>query len=269
VDATSDPDLFWALRGGGGNFAIATKVYLRAKRIRQAAWFFASYPASARAAVLNAWDDLAPEAPAALTSICTLTSTRVTAFGQYLGSEAALRRLVAPLSRLGGSFRAGTSSFIALQRRWAGCSEGESVAACVDVPRQSFDASSVYFSQPLSASARSAFVAAADGGATLICDAYGGVIDDVAPGATAFVHRGNRFSVQIASYAPIGVARPRVRRARARIAPFGNGQAYQNYADLDLRNPLRAYYGANLARLRSIKAAVDPADRFQPAQGLS
>jgi FAD/FMN-containing dehydrogenase len=267
VEAGSD--LYWALRGGGGNFALVTAVHLRAKRLSRAAWFFASYPASARAEVLATWDGLAPGAPAALTSICTLTPTRVTAFGQYLGSEAALRRLVAPLARIGGaSFSAGTSSFIALQRRWAGCSEGESVVACVAVPRSTFDASSVYFAKPLSAGARRAFVAAADTGATLVCDAYGGAITSVAADATAFVHRNVRFSVQIVSYASLGTARSRVRRARAKIAPFGNGQAYQNYADLDLRNPLRAYYGSNLPRLRAIKAAVDPGDRFTTAQAI-
>jgi len=269
VDAGSDPDLFWALRGGGGSFALVTAIHLRARRLGSAAWFFASYPGSARAEVLAAWDELAPDAPAALTSICTLTSNRVNAFGQFLGSEAALRRLVAPLARIGGvSFSAGTSRFLALQRRWAGCSEGESVAACRSVPRSSFDASSVYFAEPLSARARRAFVAAADGGATLVCDAYGGAINEVAPDATAFVHRRQRFSVQILSYAPLATARPAVRRARARIAPFGSGQAYQNYADLDLRDPLRAYYGGNLARLQTVKAAVDPADRFRPAQGI-
>jgi FAD/FMN-containing dehydrogenase len=31
---------------------------------------------------------------------------------------------------------------------------------------------------------------------------------------------------------------------------------------------LRAYYGANLARLREIKRAVDPANRFRPRQGI-
>jgi hypothetical protein len=86
--------------------------------------------------------------------------------------------------------------------------------------------------------------------------------------ATAFVHRDVRFSVQILSYAPLGTARRRVRHARALIAPFGNGGAYQNYADLALRSPRRAYYGANLARLESVKTAVDPADRFRPAQGI-
>ena len=269
VDATSDPDLYWALRGGGGSFAIVTAVHLRVRERRQAAWFFASYPAAARAEVLAAWDDLAPGAPAALTSICTLTATRATAFGQYLGSERALRRLVAPLARIPGvSFSAGTDTFLALQRRWAGCAEGESVAGCVAVPRSTFDASSVYVAAPLSARARRAFVAAADTGASLVLDAYGGAIGQVAPDATAFVHRDVRFSVQIVSYTSLATARSRVRRARARIAPFGNGQAYQNYADLDLRDPLAAYYGANLPRLRRIKAAVDPANRLRPAQGV-
>ena len=55
-----DDDLFWALRGGGGSFAVVTAVRLRPRRLTRAAWFFASYPASARAEVLAAWDDLAP-----------------------------------------------------------------------------------------------------------------------------------------------------------------------------------------------------------------
>ena len=90
-------------------------------------------PASARDEVLAVWDELAPGAPGALTSICTLTDMRASAFGQYLGSEAALRRLVAPLARIGGvRFSAGTSEFLALQRRWAGCAEG----GCGAVPRR-------------------------------------------------------------------------------------------------------------------------------------
>jgi FAD/FMN-containing dehydrogenase len=262
---SGDDDLFWALRGGGGSFAIVTAVHLRTRPLRRAAWFFATYPASAREEALALWDDLAPGAPGALTSICTLTGTRASAFGQFLGSEAALRRLVAPLARIGGvRFSAGTSDFLALQRRWAGCADG----GCGHVPRDSFDASSVYVARRLSARGRRAFLAAADGGATLVLDAYGGAINRVPADATAFVHRDVRFSVQILSYSAIATARRRVRRARALIAPFGNGGAYQNYADLGLRSPRRAYYGANLGPLRSIKAAVDPDGRFAPAQGI-
>jgi FAD/FMN-containing dehydrogenase len=51
------------------------------------------------------------------------------------------------------------------------------------------------------------------------------------------------------------------------IAPYGSG-AYANYGDPDLSGALRAYYGANLPRLRTIKGEVDPANRFRPAQGI-
>jgi FAD binding domain/Berberine and berberine like len=267
VDASHEPDLYWALRGGGGSFAIVTAIYLRAQRVSRAAWFRISYPSGSREEALAAWDDLAPGAPQALTSICSLTGSGATVFGQYLGSESALRRVVAPLARVpGAQLSAGTSGYLALQRRWAGCSEGP-LSGCTS-PRSTFDASSIYVARKLSGAGRRAFVRAADSGATLICDSYGGAIGEVAPDATAFVHRDVRFSVQILSYASLGAARARVRGARRLIAPFGNGQAYQNYSDLDLSGPLKAYYGSNRARLVAIKTAVDPDDRFQPAQGI-
>jgi hypothetical protein len=245
-----DDELFWALRGGGGSFGIVTAVRLRARQVRRAAWFRISYPAGARAEALAAWDDLAPAAPDGLTAILTLTATGATAFGQFFGSASRLRQIVRPL---GGSLSTGTSDYLALQRRWAGCADG-SLAACRDYNRSAFG--------------RRDFLDATETGATLILDAYGGAIGRVAPDATAFVHRNVRFSVQILSYTSIGTARDRVRRARRKIAPHGNGQAYQNYADPDLDGARRAYYGANYERLVDIKTAVDPANRFRPAQGI-
>lgn len=266
VDARSDSDLFWALRGGGGSFGIVTAVRLKAHRVRRAAWFFASFPRSSAEEALAAWDDLAPGAPTALTSILTLGGERVTALGQYLGSEAGLARLVAPLRRVPEArVSLGTSGYLALMRRWAGCAEGP-LAACHRLPRTSFAGSSIYVDRRLDARARRAFAAAASDGGTLILDAYGGAINDVKSSATAFVHRDARFSVQIVSYS--ASARSWVRGARRRIAPYGDGQAYQNYADPELRGPQRAYYGVNLPRLRRIKAAADPENRFRPAQGI-
>ena len=268
VDARHDADLFWALRGGGGSFGIVTAVHLGVSRVASAAWFFASFPRASREEALAVWDELAPGAPDELTSIFTLRSDGATALGQYLGSESALRRLVASLGRVPGvRLSVGSSGYLALQRRWAGCADG-GLAACRRYDRSTFDASSMYVARTLSAAARRAFLAAARTGAVLVCDAYGGAINRVAPDATAFVHRRSRFSVQILSYAPIGTARSRVRRAHALIAPYGNGQAYQNYADLDLADALRAYYGANLERLVRIKTAVDPEGRFRIRQGI-
>jgi FAD/FMN-containing dehydrogenase len=271
VNLGENEDLFWALRGGGGSFGIVTAVRIRAKRVSRAAWFFASFPRSSASEALAAWDDLAPGAPKELTSIFTIPGGdgAVTALGQYFGSESSLRRLVAPLASVRGAhLRAGTSGYLALQRRWAGCADG-GLAACHRSQRSLFAASSMYVSKPLTATGRRDLLAAAARGATLILDAYGGTINEVAPGDTAFVHRDTRFSVQILSYAgDLATARARVARARALIAPHGNSQAYQNYADPSLPGPLHAYYGANYARLESIKAAFDPDNRFRPAQGI-
>jgi FAD/FMN-containing dehydrogenase len=263
-----DDDLYWALRGGGGSFAVVTSVRLLVRRVRRAAWFRVTFPAGSRTEALAAWDDLAPGAPPELTAILTLTGSGATAFGQYLGSERAVRRVVAPLGRVpGAGLTAGSAGYLALQRRWAGCADG-GLAACHAFQRSAFAASSVYVAHRLPAAGRRAFANAAEPGATLILDAYGGAIGEVAPDATAFVHRNVRFSVQILSYAAIPTARARVRRARRLIAPFGNGQAYQNYADPDLTGARRAYYGSNYERLVAIKAQVDPANRFRPAQGI-
>jgi FAD/FMN-containing dehydrogenase len=249
-------DLFWALRGGGGSFAIVTAARLRTRRVERAAFFRIRYPRGAREEALADWDALAPHAPRALTAILTLDTNGATAFGQYLGAESTLRKLIAPL---GGVPTIGSAGYLALQHRWAGND--------LTPPRSAFAASSLYVGKRLSERGRRAFLSAADAGTTLILDAYGGAINRPHRADTAFPHRDEHFSVQILSYTNIPTARSRVKRARALIAPYGSG-AYANYGDPDLAGALRAYYGANLPRLRKIKGEVDPANRFRPAQGI-
>jgi len=251
-----DDDLFWALRGGGGSFAIVTAIRLRTRRVRSAAFFRISYGRASREEALADWDALAPRAPSQLTAILTIDSSGASAFGQYLGSESSLRKLIAPL---GGTPTTGSADYLTVQRRWAG--------ADLTPPRSAFAASSLYVERRLGERGRRAFLAAADTGTTLILDAYGGAINRPQRADTAFPHRDARFSVQVLSYWAVPVARSRVKRARALIAPYGSG-AYANYADPDLAGALRAYYGANLTRLRRVKEEVDPANRFRPAQGV-
>ena len=182
-------------------------------------------------------------------------NSSASAFGQYFGSEASLRRIVAPLTRVpGASTQSGTAKLMPLQKRWAGCGEGEAIAQCRNSPRTTFDASSVYIAKSLGSSGHAAFVRAADAGATLICDAYGGAISDVSPTATAFAHRNVRFSVQIASFTSLGTAKAIVRRARGLIAPFGNGGRLP-----ELRRPRAAQPPEGVLRAEPAAAAADQA----------
>jgi hypothetical protein len=247
-----DGDLFWALRGGGGSFGIVTAVRLRTRHVSTAAYFSIAY--GDRDEALQRFDAFAPGAPDELTCICSLTGSGASIFGQYLGSEQRLRQLLRPL---GGSPSTGSAPYLTVQRRWAGSSTG----------RSTFAASSIYVTKRMTANARRAFIAAADTGAGLLLDAYGGAINRPKRDATAFPHRDARFSVQVLSYTNIPTARDRVKRARKLIAPYGTG-AYANYADPDLTNALRSYYGANLEQLRRVKHRYDPANRFRPSQGI-
>jgi FAD/FMN-containing dehydrogenase len=282
VDATHDPDLLWACRGGGGgNFGIVTSFTLRTAPARRAAWFFVRWPWEQASQALAAWMAFAPEAPEALTSVFTLaTGGQVTALGQHRGSLSSLRRLLRPLANVSGaSVSSGEDGWLALQRRWAGCAH-LSHAACHTkgtrpggtLPRANFAGGSDYVGRKLDAAGRRAAIDAIgrrhQGSAALLFDAYGGAINRVRPRATAFVHRDALCSIQYLAYGSPGPASAWVRGARRALASHVSGEAYQNYIDPDLVHWRRAYYGRNLDRLESIKAAVDPDRVFRFAQAI-
>jgi FAD binding domain/Berberine and berberine like len=293
VDADTNEDLFWASRGGGGgNFGIVTSLTLQTHRAPGAAWFFASFPWSQASEVLAAWQAFAPDAPAALTSTCSLGTSggagppRVTAFGQYFGSPSRLRRLLRPLARVSGaSVSVGSSSYMSLVLRWAGCLD-EGFSACHTtgtypggtMPRASFYAKSDFFGRPLSARARATMVnwierrqRSGSGSGALLFDAYGGAYNRPAADATAFVHRDMLFSLQYLAYfggGGGGAANAWINGVWRALRPFASGQAYQNYIDPQLRGWQRAYYAGNLPRLREIKKQVDPEFRFRFRQAI-
>jgi FAD/FMN-containing dehydrogenase len=290
-DADTNPDLYWACRGGGGgNFGIVTSFQLRPHAVRNASWFFLSWPWASAAEALAAWQALAPDTTGRLTSIFSLgtgaSGPVVTALGQYFGSAAQLRALVRPLNAVAGArLSTGTSSYFALQKRWAGCAT-RSTTACHTtgtepggrLPRARFAAKSDYVAQPLSSAGRAAMVAAIErrqraggGSGALLLDAYGGAINRVADDATAFVHRDVMFGVQeLAYFAPSGQAAALAWLAstHAALRPYTTGAGYQNYIDPTLANWQSAYYGANYDRLVEVKRRYDPDGVFRFAQSI-
>ncbi|MGZ5334878.1 MAG: FAD-linked oxidase, partial [Solirubrobacterales bacterium] len=72
VDATSDPDLFWALRGGGGRPAIVTSFELELFELRDAFAGALMWPIEQAEAVVGAWREWIATVPNDLTSTIKL-----------------------------------------------------------------------------------------------------------------------------------------------------------------------------------------------------
>jgi FAD/FMN-containing dehydrogenase len=71
---TRNADLFWALRGGGGNFGIVTKFSFRLHPVGPMMAGFVMYPAAAASEVLAHYEELTAEAPEGLSLAAALVS---------------------------------------------------------------------------------------------------------------------------------------------------------------------------------------------------
>jgi hypothetical protein len=116
---------------------------------------------------------------------------------------------------------------------------------------------------------------AANRPAAIAFDAYGGAINRVPASATAFVHRGALCCAQYSvsyditdSAAQAKEHQAWIEQYRSALQPYVADDAYQNYIDPTLSNPLNAYYGNNLARLQAVKKKWDPNDDFHFAQSI-
>ena len=67
VNEHSQPDLFWALRGGGGNFGVAASFEYRLHELRDVTGGILAYPIDAAGEVMRFYRDFTQDAPDALT----------------------------------------------------------------------------------------------------------------------------------------------------------------------------------------------------------
>ena len=277
-DRTRNADLFWACRGGGGgNFGIVTRFVFRTHRVSSGSYFIATWPWSEVQEAVQRFQAFGPHAPDGLGSLCRLATgaaePSVQVFGQYLGSETALRNLVGALDP--PRLTTGSATWLDLQLRWAGCL-GSPLAECRAFEPTRFAAASDYVAKPLPtagiAKLRAAIEARQGSSGAALLDAYGGAVNRVAPAATAFVHRRELFSCQYfsawSSPAADASSRAWINGLRHSMRPFTSGGAYQNYIDPALSGWKQAYYGANLRRLIAVKRKVDPHNVLHFAQSV-
>ena len=286
VDAHTQPELFWALRGGGGGLAAVTSVTFAVRRAPTIVRFFLQWPWSRAADVLAAWQEWTAGAPRELWSTCKLladpgSGLTATVAGTWIGSGSVDRVLAALLRRLPAPRFSSrhTDSYGATMAAEAGCA-GLDPNQCVThalTPgsRLPFAATSSIVAKALPAAGVAAAVEAVANSmdvapgvlveAGISFDALGGAVADVGPGDTAFPWRSALALVQhTATWRSSAAGHDPapfdgfVRAARKSLAPWTGSSAYVNYADASIANFATAYWGSNLSRLRTVKRAVDP-----------
>jgi FAD/FMN-containing dehydrogenase len=284
-DANNEPDLFWALRGGGGgNFGVVTSFTFKTHATQDLTNFTATFSFSDAAKVIAAWQDwqrampdgiwsylvfsfFNPGAPpfVTLAGVCVGTPDFFTPYwNQFLVTAQALP---ATSSVTVMSYRDTMMAFCA----------GKTVSQChlvgqtpdAQLQRATFTSSSDLYDAPLPAEGIQALLhamtsAQASGiSGQILLDAMGGALGRVAPDATAFPHRGAWFS---AEYYADG-ATTWSNGMRATMKPWSSGRAYVNYMDPLITDPT-AYYGANYTRLTQVKTKYDPKRVFNLPQGV-
>ena len=115
ADAETEPDLFWALRGGGGNFGVVTAIEFDLYEVPELYAGALFFPFERSSEVLHAWNEWQAGTPEELTSVGRMMQfppfetvpepMRGNSFAiveaAFLGDEAAGADLVAPLRDLG------------------------------------------------------------------------------------------------------------------------------------------------------------------------
>jgi FAD/FMN-containing dehydrogenase len=261
ASADEHPDLFWGLRGGGGNFGIVVEFEFRLHPIGTKALVAdLTFPLDRADGAMRAWRDLAEQAPRPATLTAGVSGDTVTLGYVWVGEPAQGRALLPALRSIGRPDGEVITelSYLALQTRddnveghrfrryWKGHYLPElsdrAIAALLDRDPQDPTMPGVGL------------------------QAYGGAIADVDDDATAFSHRHTRFEyVAAVKWTDPGEDGPRMgaaRRAAAKLDPFAAGAYVNALSDEGAAGVRRAYSEAKRTRLTAVKDAYDPENVF-------
>jgi FAD/FMN-containing dehydrogenase len=277
VSSTSEPDLFWALRGGGGNFGVVTSFEFRMHPVGPELYAgLVVYPMAQARQVLRAWRDFTADAPdelsvwAVLRKAPPLPFLPESAHGSgvlilplvHCGSVEAGERDAAPVLRFGDPIGAalGPTPYAAFQ----------SAFDPLLAPGARNYWKSNNFSK-LSDEALDVVLAAADRLPGPECEIFmvqlGGAMARVKPTATAFAGRDANYIMNVhGRWRDAGddqKVRAWARRAFEDAASHATGSGYVNFLTEDEAERVAATYGVNHERLQAVKQRFDPDNLFR------
>jgi FAD/FMN-containing dehydrogenase len=282
VDDTSDPELMWGLRGGGGNFGVVTRFRFRVHPVPPLYAGLLMWPASESTRILEHYVELAARAPRDLSIVAAQIIAPPAPFvpdairfrpavgiaAVWTGDPADGERVIAELRAEQPSVDTfGMHPYAEIQRwmddsvphgrryhvrsEWLGELDELAVSELVDAAGS--------FTSPFN---------------QILVRRMGGAVSDVAPDATAFRFRDARFMLTIASGWDDGGDEGHVawtRRTWERLRPWTSGGSYVNHlaADEGVERVREAYGSATWDRLVALKRRVDPGNAFHLNQNVA
>lgn len=276
VDASSHPDLLWALRGGGGgNFAIVTQLRYATQPTTSLGFFLLSFPWSGGVAVIRGWASRIAAMPASTWANLHLeagsdgsTQARVVGVCRAGAETAEAHALEAAIGLDATSTSLFTKSYVdGVQFLGGGTTSArQGWAAGSDV----LPAMTVETSRALMGVI--AQRAASGQSGVAILDPLTGAVQREAPGDSAFPWRRHLASIQWYLEVPssptadqVHAAYDWIATAHASVSSLSAG-GYVNY--LEPRRQVASYYSGNLARLQAVKHSYDPDSLFRSPYGV-
>lgn len=275
---SENTDLFWAIRGGGGNFGIVTSFEYQLHDLEPIVGGMALYPESMVKDLLHFFRGYTSSAPDSVTAMAGVLvgppGTPVE--GQNAGYVAVCHsgpasdgeRLLQPIKDFGPPALdvIGPTTYGAIQKLFD--------AAAAPGARNYWRSN---FMKELSDDAIGAIVARSDElprpGTIILVEHLGGAVSRIGENETAFANRGADFNVSVlgswldANEDPDNIAW--TRRFGDELKSFATGGAYVNYmAGDESAENVRAAYEANFQRLVAVKRKYDPTNFFSGNQNI-
>jgi FAD/FMN-containing dehydrogenase len=282
ASATDNPDLFWALRGGGGNFGVVTRFEFRLQHVGpDVLTGLVVYPFSQAKRVLQQYRQFIAAAPDELTVWVVMRQAPPLPFlpqsvhGKevlilpifYSGDPKQGEPLLEPLRRFGDPVgeHVGVQPYIAWQQAFD--------------PLLTPGARNYWKShnfEKLDDGLLDATIESVGELPSPQCEIFLGTLDRavgrVAPDATAYAQRATPFFMNVHGRWDDAADDARgTRWARdffEAAAPFASGGVYVNFMTEDESDRVRAAYGPNYERLTRVKRQYDPQNLFRTNQNI-
>ena len=273
ADEQTNADLFWGLRGGGGNFGIVTSFLYRAHPVSVVLGGPILYARDQAAAVLRHYRAFMATAPEELTAYAGLISTpdgtpATAVVVCYCGDLAEGERVLQPLRGFGSPFVDAVQPLPlpAMQKLFDD-----------SFPDGTYNYWRSTFLKVLSDEVIDLLVEhgnrAASPLSAVVLEFYGGAAGRVAPDATAFAQRQAEYNLGItAQWTDAAEADRHVGWVRAladALAPHSSGGYLLNFVGDDNPDAIRGAFGSNYARLVELKNKYDPTNFFSLNQNVA